>query len=216
MQGMTLVDVTAPTATMAPVRCPLGRRAMADVETRSDVALVAAVVDRSEAALAALYQRHGAAVWGLARRVTNDPQAAEEVTQTVFLTLWSQPERYDPARGAVRSWLLAQAHGRAVDHVRAETARRKRQERDAQLSAVPPSAEVEAAVHAAALAAHVRRAVDALPPGEREAILLAYFGGHSYRETAALLDQPEGTVKSRIRSALQNLRRTLAAEGVTP
>lgn len=182
----------------------------------SDADLVASVTERDEAALATLYQRHGAAVWGLARRVTGDPQAAEEVTQTVFLELWSHADRFDPARGAVRSWLLAQSHGRAVDHVRSETARRRRQDRDAQLSLVPPSAEVEIAVHSAALAADVRRAVEALPPGEREAILLAYFGGHSYRETAQLLDQPEGTVKSRIRSALQNLRRTLAAEGVTP
>lgn len=182
----------------------------------SDADLMASVTHRDETALATLYQRHGAAVWGLARRVTGDPQAAEEVTQTVFLELWSHAERFDPARGAVRSWLLAQSHGRAVDHVRSETARRRRQDRDAQLSMVPPSAEVEVAVHAAALAADVRRAVDALPAGEREAILLAYFGGHSYRETAQLLDQPEGTVKSRIRSALQNLRRTLAAEGVTP
>jgi RNA polymerase sigma-70 factor, ECF subfamily len=182
----------------------------------SDADLMVSVTNRDESALATLYQRHGAAVWGLARRVTGDPQAAEEVTQTVFLELWSHAERYDPARGAVRSWLLAQSHGRAVDHVRSETARRRRQDRDAQLSMVPPSAEVEVAVHAAALALDVRRAVDALPPGEREAILLAYFGGHSYRETAQLLDQPEGTVKSRIRSALQNLRRTLAAEGVTP
>ena len=189
---------------------------MSEVGVTSDAVLVATVVDGGEPALAELYRRHGSAVWGLARRVTNDPQAAEEVTQTVFLELWSHPERYDPARGAVRSWLLAQTHGRSVDHVRSETARRRRQTRDAQLSAVPPSAEVEVAVHAAALADHVRRAVDALPSGEREAILLAYFGGHSYRETAQLLAQPEGTVKSRIRSALQNLRRTLAAEGVTP
>lgn len=189
---------------------------MSEVGATSDVALVTAVMNRSEPALAELYQRHGAAVWGLARRVTNDPQAAEEVTQTVFLELWSHPERFDPSRGAMRSWLLAQTHGRSVDLVRAETARRRRQTRDAQLSAVPPSAEVEVAVHAAALADHVRRAVEALPAGEREAILLAYFGGHSYRETALLLDQPEGTVKSRIRSALQNLRRTLTAEGVTP
>jgi RNA polymerase sigma-70 factor, ECF subfamily len=192
-------------------------REMSEIGTTSDVVLVAAVMNRDEASLAELYRRHGGAVWGLARRVTNDPQAAEEVTQTVFLDLWSNAARFDPARGALRSWLLAQAHGRSVDHVRSETARRRRQARDAQLAAaVPPSAEVEIAVHAAALAADVRRAVDALPPGEREAILLAYFGGHSYRETAALLDQPEGTVKSRIRSALQNLRRTLAAEGVTP
>lgn len=188
-----------------------------EVGATSDAELVAEVVNRDEAALAALYQRHGAAVWGLARRVTNDPQAAEEVVQTVFVDLWSSPQRFDPSRGAVRSWLLAQAHGRAVDVVRSETARRRRQNRDAQLAAaVPPSAEVEVAVHAAALATHVRRAVDALPAGEREAILLAYFGGHSYRETALLLDQPEGTVKSRIRSALHNLRRTLTAEGVTP
>ena len=191
-------------------------REMSEVGATSDADLVASVTNRDEAALADLYRRHGSAVWGLARRVTNDVQAAEEVTQTVFLELWAHAGRFDPARGSLRSWLLAQTHGRAVDHVRSETARRRRQDRDAQLSAVPPSAEVEIAVHAAALAAHVRRAVDALAAGEREAILLAYFGGHSYRETALLLDQPEGTVKSRIRSALQNLRRTLAEEGVTP
>jgi RNA polymerase sigma-70 factor (ECF subfamily) len=192
---------------------------MSQVEGWSDAALVFGVArGAGEAALGELYRRHAGAVFGLARRVTNDRQAAEEVTQTVFVALWSRPERFDAGRGSVRSWLLAQAHGRAVDLVRAETARRRRQERDAELSAgvVPPSAEVEAAVHAAALADEVRRAVDGLPDGERDAILLAYFGGHSYRETAQLLDQPEGTVKSRIRSALQKLRHTLAAEGVTP
>ena len=81
---------------------------------------------------------------------------------------------------------------------------------------MPPSGDVESTVHAAALADDVRRAVDALAPGERDAIMLAYFGGRSYRETASLLGQPEGTVKSRIRSGLQNLRRTLDAKGVTP
>jgi RNA polymerase sigma-70 factor (ECF subfamily) len=186
-----------------------------DVGALSDPALVAAVARRDEPALAEVYRRYGSAVWALARRVTNDAQAAEEVSQTVFLNLWTAPERFDPQRGSLRSWLLAQAHGRAVDMVRSETARRRRQTREAEL-AVPASAEVETAVHAAALAEDVRRAVEALPPGEREAILLAYFGGHTYRETAQLLGQPEGTVKSRIRSGLQNLRRTLDAEGVTP
>jgi len=205
----------AQVAAQRSVRCRSGR-VMSELGGDSDAELVGRVAQRSEDALAELYQRHAAAIFGLARRVTNDRQAAEEVTQTVFLQLWSHPERYDPARGAVRSWLLAQTHGRSVDVVRAETARRRRQERDAELSAVPPSAEVETAVHAAALAEDVRRAVDALPPGERDAILLAYFGGHSYRETAQLLDQPEGTVKSRIRTALVKLRHTLASEGVTP
>ncbi|HEV7761150.1 MAG TPA: sigma-70 family RNA polymerase sigma factor [Acidimicrobiales bacterium] len=186
-----------------------------DVGALSDPALVAAVVRREEPALAEVYRRYGSAVWALARRVTNDAQAAEEVSQTVFLNLWTTPERFDPQRGSLRSWLLAQAHGRAVDLVRSEAARRRRQTREAEL-AVPASAEVETAVHAAALAEDVRRAVEGLPAGEREAILLAYFGGHTYRETAQLLGQPEGTVKSRIRSGLQNLRRTLDAEGVIP
>ena len=186
-----------------------------DVGALTDPALVAGVARREEPALAEIYRRYGSAVWALARRVTNDNQAAEEVSQTVFLNLWTAPGRFDPQRGSLRSWLLAQAHGRAVDTVRSEAARRRRQTREAQL-AVPASAEVEAAVHAAALAEDVRRAVEGLPAGEREAILLAYFGGHTYRETAQLLGQPEGTVKSRIRSGLQNLRRTLDAEGVTP
>jgi RNA polymerase sigma-70 factor (ECF subfamily) len=187
-----------------------------EVGTRSDAALVVEVMTRDQGALGEIYRRHGQAVWGLARRVTNDPHEAEEVCQTVFMQLWQSPERFDPDRGALRSWLLAQAHGRAVDRVRSETARRRRQTRDAQLAAVPPSADVEAAVHASALADDVRRAVDALPEGERQAIMLAYFGGRTYRETASLLGQPEGTVKSRIRSGLQTLRRTLDAKGVFP
>lgn len=175
-----------------------------------------AVARADEAALGEIYRRYSGAVWGLARKVTNDQHEAEEVCQTVFANLWRAPERFDPARGALRSWLLAQAHGRAVDLVRSETARRRRQLRDAETTVVPPSGDVEATVHAAALADDVRRAVEALVPGERDAIMLAYFGGRSYRETATLLGQPEGTVKSRIRSGLQNLRRTLDAKGVTP
>jgi RNA polymerase sigma-70 factor (ECF subfamily) len=186
-----------------------------DIRTRSDAELVLGVGRDDQVALGELYRRYGAIVWGLARRVTNDAHAAEEVCQTVFMNLWTSPERFDPARGSLRSWLLAQAHRRAVDFVRSETARRRRHEREAQL-APPPAPEVEAAAHAAALADDVRRAVEALPPGERDAIMLAYFGGRTYRETASLLGQPEGTVKSRIRSGLQNLRRALRAEGVTP
>jgi RNA polymerase sigma-70 factor, ECF subfamily len=186
-----------------------------DVEARSDAVLVLGVARGDQQALGELYRRYASAVWGLARRVTNDAHEAEEVVQTVFVNLWSTPERFDPNRGSLRSWLLAQAHRRAVDLVRAEVARRRRQTREAQLSAVPPSDDVDTSVHTAALAQEVREAVEALPPGERDAIMLAYFGGRTYRETAALLGQPEGTVKSRIRSGLQNLRRALRAKGVT-
>ncbi len=180
-----------------------------------DADLVAAVVQRDERALAEIYRRYGGAVWAMAKRVCCDRALAEDVAQTVFVDLWSRPQRFDPARGRLRPWLVAQAHARAVDLVRAEMARRRRHEREASL-APPQAAEVEAEVHLAALGDDVRRAVDELASEEREAIVLAYFGGHSYRETATLLGAPEGTVKSRIRRGLELLRRSLEAEGVTP
>lgn len=180
-----------------------------------DVALVSAVIRREHGALGEIYRRHGGAVWSLSTRVCRDPGLAEEVAQTVFTDLWTRPDRFDPDRGRLRSWLLTQAHARSVDAVRSEEARRRRQERDARLSR-PAAVEFESTVSQAALADDVRRAVEQLHPDERDAIQLAYFGGHSYRQTAALLGAPEGTVKSRIRAGLEHLRRALGSEGVTP
>jgi RNA polymerase sigma-70 factor, ECF subfamily len=91
-----------------------------DVEARSDAVLVLGVARGDQQALGELYRRYASAVWGLARRVTNDAHEAEEVCQTVFVNLWTAPERFDPTRGSLRSWLLAQAHRRAVDLVRSE------------------------------------------------------------------------------------------------
>lgn len=177
-----------------------------------DHALVAAVRQRSQAALAEAYRRHGGGVWALARRVCRDEHLAEDVTQTVFVELWSRPERFDGARGTLRSWLLTQAHARAVDLVRSEEARRRRQEREAQQA--DATVELDTSLYLEEMADEVRRAVDTLSPAEREPILLAYFGGRTYREAAQLLGQPEGTVKSRIRAGLRNLRGALEAEGV--
>ena len=180
-----------------------------------DHALVSAVLRRDQGALGEIYRRYGGAVWSLSRRVCRDAGLAEEVCQTVFAELWSRPDRFDPSRGRLRPWLLTQAHARAVDAVRSEEARRRRHEREAQLS--PPAAvEFESSVQASAIADDVRRAVDQLHPDERDVIQLAYFGGHSYRQTAALLGAPEGTVKSRIRAGLEHLRRALGNEEVTP
>src|SRR5262245_19880137 len=97
----------------------------------TDEALADAVARRDSRALAEIYRRHGGAVWGLARRVIRDDHRAEEVCQIVFTDLWSHPGRFDPSRGSLRSWLLTQAHGRSVDLVRSEEARRRRDERDA-------------------------------------------------------------------------------------
>src|SRR5262245_31160544 len=201
----------------APLR-PRSRPRLVDLRNLSDLPdadLVAAAAGGEQAALGEIYRRFAGAVWAVARRVCNDRVLAEDVSQTVFVDLWQRPGRFDPTRGRLRPWLVAQAHARAVDAVRSETARARRQEREG-LLAPPAGPDVEAEVHLAALTEDVRRAVESLDPSEREAIMLSYFGGHSYRETAALLGTPEGTVKTRIRRGLMGLRRALEAQGVTP
>ena len=160
-----------------------------------------------------MYRRHGSAVFGLARRVTGDGTAAEDVTQEVFFRLWSQPDRFDPDRGSLRSFLLAQSHSRAVDLVRSRAARSRREEQDARTT---PHAgyDLEREVWDLTVADQVARAMTSLPEEERAAIELAYYGGYTYREVATLLSQPEGTVKSRIRNGLRRMRRALVQSGV--
>ena len=179
-----------------------------------DAELARAVVQGDEPALAELYRRHGAPCFALARRVLVDRVLAEEVVQEVFLRLWRQPERFDAERGSMRSFLFAQVHGRAVDLLRAETARRAREEREA-LRSPTVDDDLERAVMELTEGEAVRRALQMLSEGERQAIELAYFGGHTYKEVAVLLEQPEGTVKSRIRSGLLRLRAALIELGVS-
>ena len=180
----------------------------------SDAALVVAIARYHQDALAELYRRHAGAVFGLARRLLSERTLAEEVVQEVFLRLWNDPERYDPARGTLRSYLLAQTHGRAVDLLRSEGARRVREEREAR-NAAEAGYDLEHAVWDLAAADQVRQAVENLPMAERQCIALAYFGGRTYREVATQLAEPEGTVKSRIRSGLKRLRQDLSAAGIT-
>src|SRR5438067_1047301 len=102
---------------------------MEDVRQASDARLVVGIARFHEEALAEAYRRHGGAVFALARRLTNERVLAEEVVQEVFLRLWNEPDRFDPQRGSLRAYLLAQAHGRSVDFIRSETSRRNREER---------------------------------------------------------------------------------------
>ncbi|MCU1496836.1 MAG: polymerase, sigma-24 subunit, subfamily [Acidimicrobiales bacterium] len=179
----------------------------------SDAGLVVAISRYNQDALAEAYRRHAGAVFGLARRLLAEPAMAEEIVQEVFLRLWNDPDKFDPGRGSLRSYLLAQCHGRAVDLLRSESSRRRREERDLRRTA-EAGYDLEREVWDLTVADHVRDAIAALPEGEREAIRLAYLGGHTYREVATLLDEPEGTVKSRIRSGLKHLRSELVAVGV--
>lgn len=179
-----------------------------DLSTASDAALVVSISRYHQEALAEAYRRHGGAVFGLARRLLSDAAIAEELVQEVFLRLWDQPEKFDPSRGSLRSYLLAHCHGRSVDVLRSDASRRRREERDA-LRTAEAGYDLEHEVLDLAVAEHVRDAVQQLPRVERAAIELAYFGGHTYREVAELLHEPEGTVKSRIRSGLRRMRDSL-------
>jgi RNA polymerase sigma-70 factor (ECF subfamily) len=179
----------------------------------SDAQLVLAIARWRQDALAEAYRRHAGAVSALAARVLASRTLAEEVVQEVFLRLWHQADRFDPARGTLRSYLLAQAHGRAVDLLRSESARRGREERQHRARA-EAGYDLEHEVLDLTVAEQVREALDTLPAEERRAITLAYFDGLTYREVAAHLDQPEGTVKSRIRNGLRRLREGLVDAGL--
>lgn len=183
--------------------------------TPSDTSLVVAVARFDETALATLYERHGGAVFALSRRLLKRRDLAEEVTQEIFMRLWTRPERFDPERGTLRTFLLSDTHGRSVDLLRSEIARRAREDREGRMVA-EPVADLEREVLSRVTSQEVRQALASLSEPERKAITLAYFGGHSYRRVAELLEEPEGTVKSRIRSGMQRLRAELSAAGVVP
>ncbi len=184
-----------------------------DPTTLSDGALAMAMARYQQDALAEAYRRHAGAVYGLAKRLLGGQAQAEEVVQEIFLRLWNSPERFDPERGSMRSFLLTQTHGRSVDLLRSDAARRRREERDA--SERPAAEDIDREMWNLALADHVRTALAGLHDGERRAIELAYFGGHTYREVATMLGEAEGTVKSRIRAGLKRLRIELTEAGVT-
>jgi RNA polymerase sigma-70 factor (ECF subfamily) len=172
------------------------------------------LLDRDHAALGDVYDQYSSLVYGLALRVTGDARAAEDVSQEVFIGLWERPDAFDPARGSLRTWLGTLTHRRAVDHVRRELARRRRNEKAAgAVSVVPDVGEMAAAL---VTAERVRAALDVLPDDQRRAVDLAYFGGRTYRDVARILGIPEGTAKSRLRLALRKIAAELEAAGLVP
>jgi RNA polymerase sigma-70 factor (ECF subfamily) len=185
---------------------------MQEIGEVSDAQLVTSVARYSEVALAEVYRRHGGAVYGLARRVLKSAPEAEDVTQEVVLRLWNQPDRFDPTRGTLRSFLLAQAHARAVDAIRSLNSRRLREAKDARRTA-SADYDMQHEVWDLSVAEMVSEALGTLPIEERRAIELAYFEGRTYVEVAELLDQPEGTVKSRIRNGMRRMRAVLFDAG---
>lgn len=178
----------------------------------TDVRLRERLVAGDEDALAEAYDRWAALVYSLAVRITNDHNTAQDVTQDVFVRLWEQPQKFDPSRGGLRTWLCMLARGRALDAVRRDQARARYHA----LSAAQrvEHADVDEAIIWETEAKIVREAVRALPEPQRVAVDLAYRHGHTYREVARELNIPEGTAKSRLRSALAALANHLEAEGI--
>lgn len=177
----------------------------------SDAGDLGGILQRDQTALARIYDRLGNAVYGLSRQVLKDDGLAQDVTQEIFLRLWNEPQRFDPERGSLRSFLLREAHSRSIERVRSEEARRQRESRS-EFRDRPVPLDIEDDVLRSLTSNEVRNALSQLPEGERSAIVLAYYGGHSYREVASVLGAPEGTVKSRIRSGLLKLSSLLNDE----
>jgi RNA polymerase sigma factor (sigma-70 family) len=182
-----------------------------DVHTpdEDDVRMRDALVAGSERALAEAYDAFGPSVYGIALQVTRDRGAAEDITQDVLVELWRRPERFDPHRAPLRGWLCMIARRRAIDWVRRHQVR----ESARWAAAAPEPALVEDELIASTAYKQVRKAVDDLPAPHRQAILLAYYDGLTYREVARALRIPEGTAKWRLRSGLRRIGEQLRADG---
>ncbi|MEV3933341.1 MULTISPECIES: ECF RNA polymerase sigma factor SigK [unclassified Streptomyces] len=163
-------------------------------------------------AFAGVYDVTAGPVMGLVRRVLRDSAQSEEVTQDVLLEVWRTSGRFRPHRGSAMTWIMTLAHRRAVDRVRSAQASQDREQRAARLSEDTPFDEVTEQVETHMEWQQVRRCVRGLTDIQREAVVLAYYGGHTYKEIAHSLSLPLGTVKTRLRDGLIRLRRCLGAK----
>ncbi|GAB1692539.1 ECF RNA polymerase sigma factor SigK [Krasilnikovia sp. M28-CT-15] len=175
-------------------------------------ALLRSVARGDDAAFARLYDLVAPRVFGLVRRVLRDPAQAEEVTQEVLIEVWRTATRFDASRGSATGWVFTIAHRRAVDRVRAEQASAERASRYAAGAGQTPYDEVVDAVTGRLERQQVRRCLQSLTEVQREAITLAYYGGHSYRQVAELLGSALPTIKTRMRDGLIRLRDCLGVE----
>src|SRR5262244_2132109 len=185
----------------------MGRAAAGDIPADPD--LVRRMRQGDESALEMLYARYGGLVYSLALRSVGDPELAREVLQDTFLRSWDGRATYDPQRGRVAWWLMGIARNGAIDLLRSRPHQARLRERE-RLSMGLPSEDKDTA-EALGLRRDVMNALRSLPTAQRSAIELAYYSGMTQTEIARVLDEPLGTIKSRIRQALDRLRELLAA-----
>ncbi|WP_125775681.1 ECF RNA polymerase sigma factor SigK [Antribacter gilvus] len=206
---------SAPAAPAASARAFLGQTgAVASPPTRTssqDVvdALLVKCAHGDPASFTPVYDALGSVAYGAALGVLRDPHHAAEVTQEVMVEVWQTAARFEPARGSARTWVATLARRRAVDRVRSEQAHRDRDQRDADLRTGQARDVVVEDVERKLEGAAVRRCIEGLTSTQREAVVVAYYGGLTYREVAEQLDTALPTVKSRIRDGLNRLRECL-------
>jgi RNA polymerase sigma-70 factor, ECF subfamily len=186
-----------------------GRAARPEAEW---VALVRAVGSGEQAALHALFERSHRLVFTLAMRITCCRETAEEVTLDVFHDIWRRAWGYDPANGTVLGWIMNQARSRSLDRLRFERRKKRIDPRTHDPADVAQAEDPRELLEVRERGAAVRAAVASLSAEERRAIESAFFAGLTHAEVAASLDEPLGTIKTRIRSALQKLRLAMDAE----
>ena len=181
--------------------------------------LMEAICDRDRRALEALYTRYSGPVHSLALRMLRDPGAAEEVAQDTFFNVWRRAGSYKAPRGSVKSWLFSIAHNRTIDELRKRKRHYDRVRHGVDLSnKASESRDGDPAEYATAQfeGSRLKDALTTLRPEQREVLVLAYFGGLTHTEISKRLDQPLGTVKTRIRLGIRRLRDTMGAQSPSP
>ncbi|MGH8249303.1 MAG: sigma-70 family RNA polymerase sigma factor [Steroidobacteraceae bacterium] len=176
------------------------------------VGIVRAIAAGDQSALHALYERSHRIVFTLIMRMTGDRQTAEELTLDVFHDVWRRASQYDTVNGPVLGWILNQARSRAIDRLRYRQRRKRVDPFPGDTLPAPQSTDCGEALDREVQGRRVRNAVAALTPDERKVIEAAYFLDLTYAEVAARLDEPLGTVKTRIRTGLRKLRQELASD----
>jgi RNA polymerase sigma-70 factor (ECF subfamily) len=181
-------------------------------EDPADAALIRRIRAGDRAAVEDLYDRFRRPAFALARRILGDETLVEDVLQDVFVAVWRDPAAFDRSRGSFSSWLLAMVHHKAVDAVRREESQRRRRtlvEDELVLGAPSTELDVEDEAWNRVVSERVRGALGVLPSAQREALTLAYYGGYTQREVAALTGAPLGTVKTRMLAGMRRLKEEL-------
>ncbi|MGD2156348.1 MAG: sigma-70 family RNA polymerase sigma factor [Anaerolineales bacterium] len=182
-----------------------------DYTKLKDLSLIRLVIQEHPQALSELYDRYSRLVYSLAVHILGDSAVAEEVTQEVFINIWEKADTYNPDQSKVNTWITSIARYKSIDVLRKRDVRPDGH--SIGWSVMPKSSEPringrypEEETNLKIQAGKVKKAIDTLPEEQKEALYLAYFGGYSHREIAEKLDVPLGTVKTRIRLAMEKLK----------